>query len=340
MSEQDATLEEGVSESKTKREQELERIRAKRVQELSGEVEGTAPKEELGDEGGQPSDYGDPAPAEKTLKFYGDDGTEYEIPETAKARLKVDGKEIEEPLTKVTSRYQKGAAGDLRLQEANRVKQELEAKEETLAKRGQELTAKEQEYIRRVKAANIQSKTPDPSKDGQMERKELIAALIDADEDKAEKAFSRLGAFSQQPAPPQADPKAIDAQVGQAVEAKLKEREQVQVKKDREAAVKWFFEERADLAEDAYLRSAVDRETAVIMRESPDKPPLEVMQEAARKVQIWIDGKANKPVNGAKKKATPTPASGRRSMGEDSPPPPTRKERINQIRQRRGQAPL
>ena len=343
MTDDDAT-QEGVS--KTKREQEIEAIRAKRAQAVAQEGVGEPDEPEVPEEG-QPPEETEAAPtddpAKDMLKFYGEDGTEYEIPATAKARLKVDGKELEEPLTKVTTRYQKGAAGDLRLQEANRVKQELEAKDKALAKRGQELTAKEQAYIKRVDAANKQKSSKQGlSEDGQKVADELITALIDADEDKAKGAMSRLGIFSRQPAQqPKIDPKTIDDRVSKVVEAKWQEREQERVKKDRDAAVQWFYEEHADLAEDDYLRTAVDRETATILRESPKKPPLEIMQEAAEKVQKWVSKKtAPQPAKGAKKRATPTPASGRRSMGEDPPPPPTRRERINEIRKRRGQAPL
>ncbi len=315
----DAT-EQGVS--RTKRDQDMEDLLARREQENTGETE-----EELEASEEEPVKKPAKEPKEDIIRFTDADGNTYNVPKNAQTNLKVDGKEVTTPVDQITRRYQKGAAGDKRLQEANSFKKQLEEKERNL-------TAKEQEFLKQYNQAKKQISQGNLSNDDYQKKvRNLISAVVEADEDKAVEIFSDV----YKPAPqPSFDPKTINRAVDERVQARMLEKEQAEYRQRLTDANERFMKDYKDLADDSMLYNMVDTETARINQERPGAEPWEIISEAAENVKTWKDG-MTKPSR-KKKVTTPTPASGRASIGEDEKPV-TRKDILNDMRRARGQPP-
>ncbi len=262
------------------------------------------------------------------MTFLSEDGTEYKVPMDARATLKIDGEEIRTPVSKITQQYQKGAAGDIRMQAVTDLKRKLEQREATLS-------TQEAEFLNRVNTADKQKAEGNLSDDDYKAKvKELVEAVVEADEDKAVELFSTI--YRQ----PEQDPLEVERNVTAKVAKMLDDRDvarnqEVYQKQVVEANTK-FEDKYKDLVADPFLYDMVNTETVKISQEKPSGSPWDIIKEAAERVKKWRAGfKTSKS-----KRSTPTPASGRSKIGEDPKPPPTRKDVLNKMREARGQPAL
>lgn len=302
----------------SKRDQDLAALTASRAAERDTAEQ---PRETTTDEGTTVAAEPTPEKGEvETIKFVDEDGKEYSVPATAAARLKIDGEEVESPLEQITRRYQKGAAGEKRLHEASRARQELTRKEQELARREAELKAKA-----------AKPNQAGPPKDDRT-YKDLAEAIAEADEDRLAEMLPNILANGQQR---DSDPQELYRKVDTLVDSKIQQREQARAVK---AAQDRFYQDYSDLAEDPMLFDMVDRETAAIMGKKPDAAPWEIISEAAENVKKWRTKVAGKPPKKSKV-PIPTPRGGRAHIGSDPKPPMTRQEQLNEIRKARGQIP-
>lgn len=281
-------------------------------------------QDDSGDEGSdaQDEEEGEGESPPKTISITGSDGKVYEVPADGRVKMKVDGEDIEETVDSVVRGHQKGAAGDRRLQQAAEMTRVLE-------QRAHALSLKEQEFLRQMKTADQKKAAGTLSSDAHKDTaKKLIDALLDADEETAAELLGNVLAGSQ-PEQKGVDPDAIRRMVNDGVNEMTKAREL----KDAQAR---FAKEYKDLHEDAYLFNLVDAETVKVMAETPSATPWEIIETAAKRVSEW------RAKNGPAKtkpsvRRPPTPASGRASIGKDAPPPPTRKDILEEMKLSRGQ---
>ena len=272
------------------------------------------------------SDIGDQEDKEEsrasknTVSIVGTDGRMYEIPADGRVKLKIDGEEIEETIDSVMRAHQKGAAGDRRLQQASEMMHVLEQRATTLSRR-------EQEFLRRMKAADTDKAKGALSPDEHKEKaKKLVDALLDADEDTAAQILGEAFSGSQ----PKQD---IDLNaVGKMVNDKVNE---ITKAKELEDAQERFKKEYKNLHDDRYLFNLVDAETLTVMAETPSATPWEIIDKAAKRISNWRStNKQVKPKPSIRR--PPTPASGRAVIGKDIKPK-MREDILREMRESRGQ---
>ena len=325
MTTKEATPKMGVS----KRESDMEDLLQRRESEEGHDEEildsGEANVEEIVD----PEIDKEVDVAEDLLIFTTDKGDEYKVPKSASTKLKINGEEVVTPADKIVSRYQKGAAGDQKLQTANDLKKQLDLREA-------DLSSREQNFFDQVEKAKQQNLDGDLSQDDYAEKvKQLVTAVVDADEDAAVELFSSIYK-------PPAQTGAIDevALTNKFVKL-LDDREEAKVAKAYTAelskAQTRFATDYSELYKDERLYALVDGETAKIAEAKPMATPWEIISEAAENIKKW-QGVKTDPGRKPKKK-TPTPAGGKVPLGED-PKEETRADIINSIRVARGQPAL
>lgn len=306
-----------------RRSEETEAEAASRdVEDLSMAAEG---EENENIEGDTPVKEG--APKQEMVTVQGSDGQLYEVPKDGKVKLKVDGEEVESSFDNITRNYQKGAAGDKRLQEANAKLQEIDQKTENLTKR----EAKFQKDMKEAQAKEADgSLSSDDYKDTV---KNLAAALIDAD---LGTAIELLGKVV--PGQQAASTVISDEDLNQRLESKLSERDkakaEAEFEKLRLEGVKAFKSDFPEIAEDDDLTNLVGSRTERIFFEDPTADPRDIIKQAATEVQEKF-GKAKRKV--APKKQTPTAAGGRAVIGTDAKPDKTREEVLADMRRARSQ---
>lgn len=306
----------------SRQEQDREALIAKRTEERKDdwtETENEEPEPEPELDPGLEAEGEEEPEKPEMMQFIDSDGNVYEVPASAAARLKIDGEEVDTPLETALRRYQKGAAGDRRLQEANNIQRELEAKR-------QDLTQREQHLLNQMQQAEEKKDQGNLSDDDYSTKvRDLVAALAEADEERAAELFPEV-----LPRKSQAEPEDMDSRVAR----KFREYQRQQ---DLERAQGDFYDNYSDLAEDTMLFEMVDNRTAKIAKENPELPPSKVITQAAEEVRQWRDEQVKKFAPKKKKKTSPTPASGRASIGEDEPPPQTRDDVLENMRKARGQ---
>ena len=163
------------------------------------EAEGVAIEREA-DPAHQETEPEEEAPDEQIAAQLGDD--ERAVADTAmRVKVKVDGEEIELPLSEVVKSYQKDAAATRRLQEANRILEAVKAQEQQLAQPGN----------------NQMQDAGESSKDRLALVKEALSKLYEGDEEGAANGLLQLmdkGASATQ-AVPQVDPASLVVAVKQ-----------------------------------------------------------------------------------------------------------------------------
>ena len=319
---EEATHKKGAS----SRDDQLEAIAKKREQErqeeLGQEVEEPVGETEEIEEEPEEQQTPEVTPEEKdddSLEFYGEDGTVIRVPKSAKLKTKVDGEEYEETIERISRNYQKGAAGDKRLQEAAAIKKKLEEKE-------RELTSREKEFLE--KTQQLQDNEDDLSDDDRNELAgRLTAALIDADEETAAKLLSKI-------LPGKHELPDLDKEIESRLAKREEERRAKKWSEDVREAIGKFQREYKELAADPFLQDMVDRRTIINQQENPKASPWDIIKQSAEEVKVWVDKKVGKPPTS--KPSPPTPASGRAAFKED-PKPMTREDVIAEMKRSRGQ---
>jgi hypothetical protein len=310
----------------SKRDQQYEALIASREAEREAEVPGqeeeqaAASTEEQGQEEEQ-------APEQKpTVKFTDDDGVEYEIPASARMRLKVDGAEIDEPLDRMTRGYQKGAAADKRLEMASTKQRELETREQELIRRGNALSQQEQAALAKLQEMEQSHEAGRLSTDAyRLKAEELVSALLD-DEDPVSKVAKILPSLA--PQQQQIDLGRLQSDLKTTIRSEM----------ELDEARGKFYETYDDLASDSSLHHLVNERTKELVAANPNAKPWAIIKEAAEDVRAW-QKKFVPETERVTAKPTPTPraASGRASIGKDAPPPQTREDVLNDMRKMRGQ---
>jgi len=332
-----ATQDTGVQ--KSKRDKDFEELIASRAEERK--AEGTelppvfdaameAKKDEPVEE---PENVLEPKAKPNMIIMVDDEGNKYEVPTTAKFKLKIDGSEVEETFDRVTRGYQKGAAADKRLEQATIKIRELDAKERTLNARGYALTQQEQAAKQQLQKLEQQHDSGKLSTDAYKEKaQQLVSALLD-DDDPVEKVAKILPSLVPQQQAPQVDLDRMRTDIRSMVRADI----------ELDDAKSRFHRDYEDLANDVDLYNMVNEKTKVLVRTKPTSKPWEIIQEAAEGVREWVKKLSPNEVEPTstkpKPKPSPKPASGRASVGEDKKPP-TREDILNEMRKARGQAPF
>lgn len=304
--------EEATQQSVSKRDRDMEELLKSRDQEREPE---------------EPEDVKtkEPEPVE-TIIFTDDAGKEYQVPKNSKTKFKIDGEEIEAPVTTAFSRYQKGAAGDKRLQEASRVRQQLEEQQRQLNEQYKALQQERQAFE--------QTREADPPQDDHNVDK-LTDALIEADSDEAKKLLEPL--FQKPGIDTEAINKEVESRLSNFVEEQERQKQaekQVKFQNDLLDARAWFEDNYKVLNEDEMLFNLVNQKTGVLYEQNPHDDPKKIIKKAADEVLAW-----HKKMVKTKKPTVPTPVSGRASIGADEKPV-TRKDILNEQRKARGQPPL
>ena len=334
----------------SRRDQEMERIIADREAEAAklresekapkeSEVPDTKEQEKTTDKQEEITDEAIEQP--EMIKLVGQDGTEYLVPKDAKAKFKIDGEEVEDTIDASFRRYQKGAAGDKRMQEAAEVRKSLEAREQALTQREAVILQQLQHAERQNKAGNLSND------DYTTKVKSLTDALLEADEDKLEAVIRDLipgqGVLTED-----------------VIDKKLRERELAK-------AQRRFLKEYPEftLKENPALYHRVNAKTGELYAQRPDDDFWEIIKDAAESVReesrtiederfvarLKESGMSDTEINiilsgkkpETKKQVKKTPAlptvSARATIGEDVKPH-TRAEVLAEMRQARGQPPL
>lgn len=332
------TTEEATQKGVSKRDRDYEELVNARMEENESTLEEETIEEDVSEEEVEV----EPEKKEETFIFQAEDGTTYEVPKNSKTKIKVDGEEIERTADTIFRRHQKGAAGDKRLQEAALVQQKLEEEEQFLNQRNQELSTKEKQILSQLENVNQAKKDGDLSDDDHSDEIDrLTEALVDADSNTAREILSkRLKGVTPDDLLAQAEDR-INQTVDQRLHQRLTEQEKIEQEKQQreyqnrvmDANAK-FEDEYPELCEDPMLYDLTNQVTTKIQSESPDLDPWSIIKTAADQVKEWQGSKFAKKV--VKKKTSPTPASGRASIGKEEKPT-TRQDIINEQRKARGQ---
>ena len=343
----DSATREGVQ--KSKREQDYEALVAAREAERTDDpAEASAPADQPPEEPITPSpddggdddtkpesgDGGTQDPGQQGVQMItltDDSGNHYQVPATAKIRLKIDGEEMEESFDRITRGYQKGAAADRRLEQAALKQRELEAKERELNTRGEALTQQEQAALVGLQKMERQHKAGALSSDAYKDlSQQLVTALLE-DDDPVEGVARILPNILQSP---QLDPEQLDG----IIESKLRSREERTRAQRRQAAIEkaqqQFAKDYSHLDKHPLLRGMVNEQTKVLIAQKPDADPWEIIKEAAEYVETGLEGQFGSKRTGPKPKPTPRTASARASV-DTAPKPQTRAEALADMQAKR-----
>ena len=258
-----------------------------------------------------------------TIEFYTDDGELVKIPANVKYRAKVFGEEQEVPIEQVLRSYQKGAAGDKKLEEAARRLRELEQKERAL-------TEREKQF---VEQAEKLKQSPAATKDDyRAKAKTLLAALTDVDEQDPEGRIAEL----LKDLAPKTNPEEISQQAVQkalqTLEQREREKQSQRTEQERLKANKRFESEYKDIIEDPMAYAAAKTIAAQKWAERPDAAPWEIAQEVGNEVRAW-----RKTITPQKKKPVTTKTTSTRASIGDDVKPDTREDVLAAMRQARHQ---
>jgi hypothetical protein len=247
--------------------------------------------------------------------------------------VKVDGVEQQLPIDEAKAVIQKNLAADKRLNEASLKQQQLQQWEQNLIQREKQ---------------QIQAPPVDPVEthgdEGELKERVQTAVdkLYDGDTDEAVEALTGIIGGRNQ-----ATPINTNAIVAQAKEAVLQEQRQREFNQEVSTARNQFNTEFKELAEDPELMDFADQKTISLMKEHPDWAPTQVIMEAGRHTQEWVNkirgngdsGQASRMERKANLKPMPRSNS---SLNYQIKPPKEEKmttgQVLSQMREARGQA--
>ena len=237
--------------------------------------------------------------------------------EAAMFRTKVDGEDRLIPLETAKATLQKHVAADVRLQQAAKERNELEAREEVIRQNEASLQARLN--------TSPPSVEPDVSdQDLQVEAQAVVKTLFTGSEDEAVESLTSLLAHSRQAPGPQVNTSEVVSQaVAQAKKEILAEREREALEakqKDINTGFESFSNDYPEIVGDVNLFRYADGMTDTIVAEHPDWAPSQVMTEAGVRTRAWIaelKGEASPP-------ADPTPNDRHNRKRNLKPMPATR----------------
>lgn len=256
-------------------------------------------------------------------------------------RIKVDGEVKAVPFQKIHAAAQKLDAGDKRLEEANRMLRDIEAREQRLLDLNRQPT-------NQPPAQGADG--PGQTETGQLPEDILAlgrqyqdALLNGDDEDAAVELLAKLATAGARAPNVDVDQLAqqIEARVTAQFQAQEQQRAQAQYQKSLSEAFDTFKTEFEDVAADPMLLDAADRYTVTIAQENPTLTPLQVMREAGKRTRLWLAEKTGTQPRVSRKRNLKTAVgNGARQSPAPTETPKSRQDVLNEMRQKRGQTPL
>jgi len=208
-------------------------------------------------------------PEKPASPFYLNDNDEYVM------KLKVNGQEIERSVEQIKVIAQKNESADVRLQSANQREQALQEYET-------ELRAKEQRLMSLQITPQPSNKQDAGSEDNSLALKEVIESIYDGETESAVEKLSELMQGRQEPTLDMSQLASMAKE--EALTVMREEARQSAYAESLQRGTEWINEHHSEIMDDPTMRSIVDSQTTVIMRENPQLPPEEVIKQATEKV--------------------------------------------------------
>ena len=272
----------------SRREQKMQDIIAKRQEQLDNndgepavdrefQAVNTGEHEAVDQELETEHEKAEPKKEETKSPFYLNDKNELVT------KLKINGEEVERTYDQIKATAQKNESADIRLQKASERERALKDYESKLVREEQRILALQ--------------KTPQPSsqdagsEDSSEALKEAIESIYDGE---TESAVEKLKNIMQGRQEPTLDMSELASMAKE--EALTVLREEARQKEYADSLAKgtsWINENHSDIMENPTMRSIVDQQTVVIMRENPSLSPEEVIKQATEKVLSITNKKAD-----------------------------------------------
>lgn len=211
---------------------------------------------------------------------------------------KVDGNEVLIPLDKARAQLQKHTAAEVRLQNVNTMKQQLDERETAIS-------ANEVALQNRIDKLSAPPPEPSGVDDQALDNdaKSLVSTLFTGTEDEAVEAMKDVLSKNRTPvipASPVVDQDALVAQTATAVRTQITQEAR---DSDAQTGFKQFQSDYPDIMADVNLYRMADAMTDEIALENPEWKLSQVMDEAGKKTREWMDsvriptpGKVETPV--------------------------------------------
>jgi hypothetical protein len=249
------------------REQKLREIQEKRdaqFQDNDGEPVVEREFQQVTREDDEPEPVESKKPQQPSIVYVNDDGVEM-------MRLKVNGQDVERPVSQVLTTAQKHESADQRLQLAARKAQELEQRERQFQQERQQFLAQQ---------AQPSTDAGKPVSDDTYDA--LLDAIYDGNKETALEKLKELDAGRQVPT---LDPRQIAYQAKieaiQEIEQRNTEREQ---QNSISTGIAWIENEYPQVMQDEVLYHSVDTQTKIIQQKNPTMSPDEVIKQATLSV--------------------------------------------------------
>jgi len=181
-----------------------------------------------------------------------------EEPEEQKYRVKVDGEEMEVPLSEILRGYQKDSAASRRLEEAARRQKELDDREAALNARQ---SAVEQKIEPVIESKPVTTEA-------------LLDAIYDGNRDEAAKLFAEFAKGREIATPEQIDPTQVAALVKQQIVV--------------EDALDKFAVDYSDVVKDPYLANLADSFLDAELKSGTHRTYSEALKAAGDKTRDWV----------------------------------------------------
>ena len=262
-------------------------------------------------------------------------------PEKRKFKIKVYGQEQEIDEDEVLRRVQTDIAAGQKLAQAKQAYATVRQQAEDIERQRREMMEMQARLHATNKAAEIPADaTPDEIKAALDELDQSMDSLYEGDSDAAKKrmrsAFEKA-LKANKPVGLNGDEIAHRAAqfATQHLQNQQLQQAQQRVVQNIQQATESFKQEFPDIASDPRLFAYADKETEILMQESPNLSPLEIMRAAGQRIR-QMNGK---PTVRTQKTSRPSPVTGSRraGLGEPEHPPPTTDDVIADMKRARGQ---
>jgi hypothetical protein len=240
-------------------------------------------------------------------------------------KLKVDGRDVFQPLATARATLQKHSAAEKRLAEAAEARRQNDIQAQAIRQREIEIQRREQALTQPAPATTgSQPSAATAAVDDQglqNEAKELVASLLRDSEDEAAKKVAKvLARVRQAPAAPAVDVNAIAKNVAQTVKGEIR---QEAVQRDMVSGYNAFQNDYPEIAGDPNLYRIADGLTNDIAKEHSDWSPSQVMAEAGKQTREWLQSiGAPAPTPAAAPKGTTKQPTDRQTVKQNLRPMP------------------
>ena len=234
-------------------------------------------------------------------------------------KIKIDGEEMELPLSEIVKGYQKDKSASRRMEDAAKRARELDEREETLKQ------AEEQLKRQTIKPAEKETTVDDD--DAEIDA--ALDAYLEGDRDPFKAIIKSAKQGRQEPVP--------DEEIDRRVAAILAKRKQDE---DHASANSQFAKDHPDILQDAFLLDMANKRYYAKIDEG--KSIVEAMAEAGRETKEWLQAKTgNRNADKQRRKETIDNlqvAGARSSAPETDDTPENPSSIISEMRQKRGLA--